>query len=112
MYKTLKIPFKHIIKDNTIIPILNDMIFRTTKIIKHTYYFIKLYSVYCFDNNITDIEFTKDNIRYIYSLVSTIKSKLEIKFKDDNMKKFYDDVFSKINIDKVSRDGLTNVLAY
>ena len=36
MYKTLKIPFKHIIKDDETIRTLEDMICRTTKIIKHT----------------------------------------------------------------------------
>lgn len=112
MYKTLKIPFKHIIKDDQIVPVFEDMIIRTNKIIKHTYYYIKLYTLYCFDNNIIMEKFTKENIRYIYSLVSTIKTKLEIKNVDVNMKKFYDNVFSKININKVSRDGLTVVLAY
>lgn len=115
MYKTLKIPFKHIIKEmqiTSMTPIFENMIIRTTKIIKHTYYFIKLYTIYCFENGIIIVKFSKENIRYIYSLVSTIKSKLEIKDTDDNMKKFYDDVFSKININKASRDGLTNVLAY
>lgn len=112
MYKTLKIPFTNIVKEKNTKDILEDMILRTNKIIKHTYYFIKLYSIHSFENNIYNIYFDKQNIRYIYSLISTIKSKSIIKYKNNDMEKFYNDVFSKINIKKISRDGLTNILAY
>lgn len=112
MYKTLKIPFKHIIKEQTINVILEDMITRTTIIVKHFYYFIKLYSLFCFENNKFNLIFDKSTIRYIFTLISTIKSKNTVKFENKYIKKFNTEIFSKIKINKVSRDGLTNVLAY
>jgi len=112
MYKTLKIPFKHIVKEETTNEILEDMIVRTTIIVKHLYYFIKLYSLFCFKNNKNDINFDKSTIRYIFTLISTIKSQNKVKYENENIKKFYSDSYSKIKINKVSRDGLTNVLAY
>jgi len=112
MYKTLKIPFKHIVKEETTNEILEDMIVRTTIIVKHFYYFIKLYSLFCFKNNNNNINFDKSTIRYIFTLISTIKSQNKVKYENENIKKFYSDSYSKIKINKVSRDGLTNVLAY
>ena len=113
MYKTLKIPFKHIIKDNNAVEILEDMIKRVTIIVKHTYYFIKLYTIHCFENKpIKFCIFDKAKIRYIYTLVSTIKSNIDVTYEYNDIKKFNDDVFQNIRINKVSRDGLTNVLAY
>lgn len=112
MYKTLKIPFKHIVKEETTNEILEDMIVRTTIIVKHLYYFIKLYSLFCFKNNNNNINFDKSTIRYIFTLISTIKSQNKVKYENENIKKFYSDSYSKIKINKVSRDGLTNVLAY
>ena len=112
MYKTLKIPFKHVVKEQTTIDILENMILRTTIIVKHLYYFIKLYSIFCFENNKICLSFDKSSIRYIFTLISTIKSDICVKYEDNNIKKFYTEIFSKININKASRDGLTNVLAY
>ena len=112
MYKILKLPFKHVIKDHSILPTIQYMVLRTTKIVKHIYYFIKLYTIYCFENGILDVRFTKDNIRYIISLISYITSDIKVKYVDENIKKFYDQIFSKMKIKKVSRNGLTNVLAY
>lgn len=112
MYKTLKIPFKHIVKEQTTCNTLENMITRTTIIVKHLYYFIKLYSIFCFENEKYYLSFDKSTIRYIFTLISTIKSCVDVKYEDKNIKKFYIENFSKININKVSRDGLTNVLAY
>lgn len=112
MYKTLKIPFKHIIKENNTKNIIEDLILRTTKIIKHTYYFIKLFTIDNFENNKSNVFLDKEKIRFIYSLISTIKSKQTVKYENKEIKKFYDDIYSKINIQKESRDGLTNILAY
>ena len=112
MYKTLKIPFKHIVKEQATCNILEDIIIRTSKIVKHFYYFIKLYTIDSFKNNRTNICFDKNNIRYIFTLISTIKSTLSTKYEYESIKKFNDEIFSKINIEKISRDGLTNILAY
>ncbi len=112
MYKTLKIPFKHILKKEDIICTIEDMILRTTTIIKHIYYFIKLYTIYSFENGFYDISFNKDNIRYIFTLITSVKSNTNIQYEYSRIKDFYNNVYSKLNIDKISRYGLTNVLAY
>lgn len=112
MYKTLKIPFKHIVKEEKTRTTLEDIIIRTTTIVKHFYYFIKLYTVHCFEKGGTSVYFDKDTIRYIFTLISTIKSNINVKYKNKKIKKFNDDVYSKIKINKVSRDGLTNILSY
>ena len=112
MYKTLKIPFKHVIKEKCIIEIIDDMAQRTTKIVKHIYYFIKLYTIHSFENDIYNISFDKDKIRYISTLVSSINSERDVKYEHKEIKKFYNNIFSKLNIKKISRDGLTNVIAY
>lgn len=111
-YKTLKIPFKHIIKENDILPTINDMVTRTSKIVKHIYYFIKLYTIYSFENGKNKVFFDKDKIRYIVSLITSVKSKASTKYVYPAIKNFNNEVFSKLNIKKISRDGLTNVIAY
>jgi hypothetical protein len=50
--KTNKDNINNIIKDPTILPIINDLVNRTNKIVIHTYQFIKLYLIYHYDNNI------------------------------------------------------------
>ena len=51
--KVNKDSLKNIIKDNNIINILHDAIFRVNKIIFHTYNFLKLYILYLYDNNLS-----------------------------------------------------------
>ena len=50
--KTNKDNINNIIKDPTILPIINDLVNRTNKIVIHAYQFIKLYCIYHYDNNI------------------------------------------------------------
>ena len=50
--KTNKDNINNIIKDPTILPIINDLVIRTNKIVIHAYQFIKLYLIYHYDNNI------------------------------------------------------------
>ena len=50
--KTNKDNINNIIKDPTILPIINDLVNRTNKIVIHAYQFIKLYFIYHYDNNI------------------------------------------------------------
>ena len=48
--KTNKDNINNIIKDNTILPIINDLVHRTNKIVIHAYQFIKLYFIFLYDN--------------------------------------------------------------
>jgi hypothetical protein len=49
--KTNKDNIMNIIKDKTILPIIIDLVNRTNKIVIHAYQFIKLYSIYLYENN-------------------------------------------------------------
>ena len=50
--KTNKDNINNMIKDQTILPIINDLVNRTNKIVIHAYQFIKLYCIYQYENNI------------------------------------------------------------
>ena len=62
--KTNKDNINNMIKDQTILPIINDLVNRTNKIVIHAYQFIKLYCIYKYENNlqlpIIDKEFIGD----------------------------------------------------
>jgi hypothetical protein len=45
--KTNKDNINNIIKDKSILPIINDLVNRTNKIVIRAYQFIKLYCIYC-----------------------------------------------------------------
>ena len=45
-------------------------------------------------------------------MISSIKSERDVKYEYNGIKKFNDNIFSKIDIKQISRDGLTNVIAY
>jgi len=49
--KTNKDNVNNMIKDSTILPIINDLVNRTNKIVIHTYQFIKLYCIHQYENN-------------------------------------------------------------
>ena len=50
--KTNKDNINNMIKDQTILPIINDLVNRTNKIVIHAYQFIKLYCIYQYENNL------------------------------------------------------------
>ena len=58
-------------KDNIILPIINNLVNRTNKIIIHTYQFIKLYSIYLYENNQQFFIFDKEYILDIFSFNKT-----------------------------------------
>ena len=49
--KTNKDNIKNIIRNLNILPIINDLVSRTNKIVIHTYQFLKLYLIMLYDNN-------------------------------------------------------------
>jgi hypothetical protein len=60
--KTNKDNINNMIKDETILPIINDLVNRTNKIVIHAYQYIKLYCIFKYENNIQLplIEFISD----------------------------------------------------
>jgi hypothetical protein len=51
-YKTLKIPLKTILLNrDTIQPVINNLVFEMNDLVIHTYQFIRLYILHCYNNN-------------------------------------------------------------
>jgi hypothetical protein len=71
--KTNKDNINNIIKDQTILPIINDLVNRTNKIVIHTYQFIKLYCIYHYDNNIPFPIIDKDFISDVFKVLTIRK---------------------------------------
>lgn len=111
-YKNYKNSVKNFCADGDVLNIINNMSIRTNTIIRHATYFIKLYFNYLFDENLDFPEINVDFLRYVYTFVSTINSNRTTKTQINKMIEFNSDVFSKINLYKQSRDGITNILSY
>ena len=71
--KTNKDNLKNIIKDNTILPIIEELVIRTNKIVIQAYQFLKLYLLHLYENNIPFPELTKDYISDIFKVITKRK---------------------------------------
>ena len=91
---------------------IENLCIETSKIVRYTYYFLKLYFTDLFEHKKEFPIIDDQLIRYIYSFVSTIKSKTKCKTYVDDINTFNDDVFSKLGVSLPSRDGLTQILTY
>lgn len=111
-YKNYKNSVKNFCTDTYVLGIINDMCIRTNTIMRHATYFVKLYFNYLFENNMEFPVINVDFMRYVYTFVSTINSNRITKISEKKMIKFNVDIFSKINLYKESRDGMTNILSY
>ena len=108
-YKNYKNSMKNICTDHETLDIINDLCIRTNTIIRHATCFLKLYFNHLFENN---IEIDVNLLRYIYTFVSTIDLNRKPKTNMIRMIDFNNNIFSKLNMCQVSRDGLTNILSY
>jgi len=111
-YKTFKNTANNLDPIDDFFDITEDICFRTSKIVRYTYYFIKLYFTDLFENKKNFPIINDDLIRYIYSFVSTIKSDRKCKTYISDIDTFNDDVFSDLGLSLPSRDGLTQILTY
>ena len=111
--KTFKIPLKKFIKDENYKFILDDAIIRTNKIIRRTYDFIKLYILYCFNNNKELPLITESFIRQCFIIISE-KAKTGRKSQSDNsyLEDFYKEHYEVLlnNKSKPSKKNLTQIL--
>jgi hypothetical protein len=71
--KTNKDNINNMIKDNTILPIINDLVNRTNKIVIHAYQFIKLYCIYQYENNIQFPVIDKEFICDVFKVLTIRK---------------------------------------
>ena len=72
--KTNKDNINNIIKDKSILPIINDLVNRTNKIVIRAYQFIKLYCIFCYDNHIPFPLIDKDFICDVFKVITQRKS--------------------------------------
>ena len=118
--KTNKDNINNVIKDKTILPIINDLVNRTNKIVIRAYQFIKLYCIYCYDNHISFPLIDKDFICDVFKVVTIRKSNAG-GYTDKNMPdmlrllyKFYNNYYSStlVENDFIYYDKLPYILAY
>ena len=118
--KTNKDNIMNIIKDKSILPIINDLVNRTNKIVIHAYQFIKLYSIYLYENNQQFPIFDKEYILDIFKVLTKRKCGTG-GYTDKNMPEqlkildiFYKEHYSKTISDNeiLYYDKLSYILAY
>ena len=61
-YKTFKIPLKSIIKSKDLLSKIEEIVFKLNKLIIHSYQFIRLYILKCYNSNIP-FEITEEFVR-------------------------------------------------
>ena len=118
--KTIKTNLSNILKDNSILPIISDMVIRTNKIVIHACQFIKLYSIHLYDNNldfpVIDKKFVANVFIIITKRIDKRGSLSEDKYSNEmiRMRDFYNDVYKRTIYDNeiILYDGLSYILAY
>ena len=71
--KTNKDNINNMIRDISILPIINDLVNRTNKIVIHAYQFIKLYCIYQYENNIQFPAIDKEFICDVFKVLTIRK---------------------------------------
>ena len=118
--KTNKDNIKNIIRNPNILPIINDLVSRTNKIVIHTYQFLKLYLIMLYDNNqyfpVIDKQFLCDIFKVVTKRISNQGG-----YTDKNMPQqliilndFYNSVYSNTiaGNEIIYYDKLSYILAY
>ena len=67
--KTIKNNINNVLKDKAVLPIINDLVIRTNKIVIHSCNFIKLYCIYLYEN---DLEFPLIDKNFICDVFKVI----------------------------------------
>ena len=82
--KTNEDNINNMIKDTTILPIINDLVNRTNKIVIHAYQFIKLYCIFLYDNELKFPVIDKEFICDVFKVL-TIRRCGSGGYTEDNM---------------------------
>ena len=116
-YKTLKIPLKTILLNrDTIQPIINNLVFEMNDLVIHTYQFIRLYILYCFNNNNPLPELNDTFISYCIKTLGTRDNRGK-KCKDtellEKLEEFYKTEYQPLlNHEKTNLKNTTFLLPY
>ena len=118
--KTNKDNINNVLRDPNILPIINDLVNRTNKIVIHAYQFVKLYCSFLYENKLNFPVIDKGFIMHVFKVV-TIRIDKRGGYKKDNMPpqlqeltKFYEEYYSTTiaNNEKITYDKLSYILAY
>jgi len=118
--KTNKDNIKNVLKDQTILPIINDLVNRTNKIVIHAYQFIKLYCIFLYENELKFPVIDKEFICDVFKVL-TIRLCGSGGYTEDNMPEqlqelteFYREHYSNTisNNETIYYDKLSYILPY
>lgn len=118
--KTNKDNIRNVLKDEALLPIINDLVFRTNKIVIHAYQFLKLHCIHLYETNQDFPEINKGFICDIFKVITIRKSNLGA-YTEKNMPSqlrtlsiFYQEHYSKTvaNNKTIYYDKLPYILAY
>jgi hypothetical protein len=118
--KTVKNNINNVLKDKAILPIINDLVIRTNKIVIHSCNFIKLYCIYLYDN---DLEFPLIDKNFICDVFKVITKRKDNRGATPeknysellkNLYKFYNEHYITTIYDNeiIYYDKLSYILAY
>ena len=118
--KTNKDNIKNVLKDPNILPIINDLVNRTNKIVIHAYQFIKLYCIFLYENELKFPVIDKEFICDVFKVL-TIRRCGSGGYTEDNMPEqlqelteFYREHYSNTisNNETIYYDKLSYILPY
>ena len=120
--KTNKDNLKNIIKDNTVLPIIEELVIRINKIVIHAYQFLKLYLLHLYENNKSFPELDKDYISDIFKVITKRKCgsggyteknmPSQLKILTNFYNSHYSQTISDSNDDILYYDKLSYILPY
>jgi len=110
-YLTFKNNINNFCKKSTIL-MLENLCNRTNIIVHHSYYFIRYYYAWLFEQKLEFPTIDHKMIRDIFTFVSTKTRKEQNKVYESSMEEFNNEIFSKLNLCPVSRNNITQSLTY
>ena len=118
--KTIKNNINNVLKDKAVLPIINDLVIRTNKIVIHSCNFIKLYCIYLYENNLEFPLIDKNFICDVFKVITKRKDNRGATPEKDysvllkNLYKFYNEHYISTIYDNeiIYYDKLSYILAY
>ena len=118
--KTIKNNINNVLKDKAVLPIINDLVIRTNKIVIHSCNFIKLYCIYLYENNLEFPLIDKNFICDVFKVITKRKDNRGATPEKDysvllkNIYKFYNEHYITTIYDNeiIYYDKLSYILAY
>ena len=118
--KTIKNNINNVLKDKAVLPIINDLVIRTNKIVIHSCNFIKLYCIYLYENDLDFPLIDKNFICDVFKVITKRKDNRGATPEKDysdllkNLYKFYNEHYITTIYDNeiIYYDKLSYILAY